>query len=202
MTKEWKERVEKVLIGLILATAGIILTAVIKGDELKGLNKITAFLHILNAGVPLWLFLAVAIIATLASVRWLKSRQKQLIHVEWKNESCIWCLATAGHGAEKWMQINLHGFITNTDKENALIITSVYLEGTKPAMSLRETVTLPPEHVCDEDIFAFVKPLLVEEGQTFKGNVIFVDQFQRRHKVYIELKGHAAQPQPAQPANA
>jgi hypothetical protein len=197
MSKEWKERIEKVVIGLILATAGIMLTAIIKGDQLKGLSKISAFFHILNAGVPLWLFLAVVIVAALASVRWFKAQQKQLIHVEWKNEVCLWCVATSG--SEQWMQLNLHGFITNSGKDDALIITSVYLEGTKPAMSLHETIELPPEHVCDENIFAFVEPLLIEEGETFKGNVVFVDQFQRRHKAYIELKGHKPQPKPQTP---
>jgi hypothetical protein len=194
MSPKWKEWAEKIALTVIPAVLLLVLTAFLKGEELKGLSKIAALLQILNAGVPLWVFLIVLIMSVFGSTRWYKARRKKLIHVEWKNEVCVWCVATAG-GNEKWMQINLHGFITNCDTNNALIITSVYLEGTKPALSLRETINIPPEHVCDEDIFAFVKPLLIEEGATFKGNVIFVDQFQRRHNVRIELKGHAPQPQ-------
>jgi hypothetical protein len=198
MSPKWKERAEKIALAVIPSVLLLVITAFLKGEELKGLGKIAVLLRVLNAGIPLWLFLFVLVIALFGSVHWYKFRRKQLIHVEWKNDACLWCIATAG--TEKWMQVNLHGFITNCDKENALIITSVYLEGTKPALSLRETVTLPPEHVCDEYIYAVVKPVLVEEGGVFEGNVIFVDQFQRKHKVRIDLKGHAPQPQQAQPA--
>jgi len=199
MTKEWKERLEKIGIGIFTALIVLVIGALLKGDELKGLGKAAALGRVLNSAIPLWLFLIVLVVAILASVRWYKSRNRPLVYVEWKNDISLWCVATAGN--EKWMQVMLHGFFTNCDRKDAIIITSVYLEGTKPAMSLHETITLPPEHVCNEDVTAMVKPVVLEEGKTFRGKVILVDQFQRKHRVPIELKGHAPEPHPNREAD-
>jgi hypothetical protein len=193
MTKEWKDRVEKIGIGVFTAVAVVVLGALIKGDELKGLGKLAAILRILNSGIPLWLFLIVLVGAILAAVRWLKSRHREIVHVQWKEDRCLWTVAYAG--TTRWMQVMLSGFITNSHPELALIITSVYLEGAKSAMSLLETIELPPAHVCDEHVNVMVEPVLVPEGSPFRGHVILVDQFQRKHKAYIELKGYAPQGQ-------
>jgi Na+-transporting methylmalonyl-CoA/oxaloacetate decarboxylase gamma subunit len=190
MAKKLKEWIEKIALGVIPAVILLIVTALVKGDELKGLSKAKAFVRVLTVGVPLWLFLILLIVVMFAIARWVRSRQKQLIHVEWKNEISLWCVAKAGE--ESWMQAALHGFFTNSDPQVALIITSIYLEKTKPAMSLYEPLTLPAHNVRSQDVSIMVKPLLLEEGKTFRGNVILVDQFQRKHKVPIELRGHIA----------
>src|ERR1051326_1405728 len=155
MTKDWKDGIRTVLLGVASAVLVLIATALVKGEELKGLSNAAALGRVLNSAIPLWLFLVVLMVAILGSVRWYKSRNKPLVYVEWKNDISLWCVATAGN--EKWMQIILHGFFTNCDRKDAIIITSVYLEGTKPAMSLYETIPLPPEHVCDEHVTAMVK---------------------------------------------
>jgi hypothetical protein len=193
MTKEWKDGIRSAALSVGSAILLLVITAVVKGEELKGLSKAAVLLHLLKAGVPLWLFLIVLVVAILGAVRWYKSRHKPLVHVEWKEDVCLWTVAQ--NGSERWMQIMLYGFFNNSDPEIALIITSVYLEGTKSAMSLYETIELPPQHVCDESVSTMVKPVLLEEGKTFRGNVILVDQFKRKHKSYIELKGHKPQVQ-------
>lgn len=194
MTKEWKERWEKIAISVVTAVPVLVVTAIIKGDDLKGLGKVSGFFRILNVGIPLWLFLAVLVIAILGGFRWIKSRRREIVHVQWKPERCLWSVANSGK--DEWMSVMLSAYITNSHPELGLIITSVYLEGTKPVIGLFETIPLPAAHVCDEIVNAMVEPLVVPEGTTFRGNVIFVDQFQRKHKAYIELRGHAAQPQP------
>lgn len=193
MTKEWKERLEKIAIGTVTSLLLLVPTALIKGEELKGLSKVGALLRLLSTGIPLWLFLIVLVVAILGGVRWFKSRRGEIVHVQWKEDRCLWTVAHAG--TARWMQVMLSGFITNSHPDLALIITSVYLEGTKPAMSLFETIELPPAHVCDEHVNVMLEPVLVPEGTPFRGNVILVDQFQRKHKAYIELKGHAPQVQ-------
>jgi hypothetical protein len=191
LTKEWKERLEKICIGVFTAIAVVVLGALIKGDELKGLSKLAAILRILNSGIPLWLFLIVLVAATLGGVRWFKSGRREIIHIQWKEEHCLWTVAH--NGPTRWMQVMLSGFVTNSHPDLELIITSIYLEGTKPALSLYETIQLPAAHVCDEHLTLMVEPVLMPEGAPFRGNVILVDQFQRKHKAYIELKGHVAQ---------
>lgn len=169
MTKEWKDGLRGIVIAIITTVlttaAGLIAAAFVKGEDLKGLGKAAALAKLLKTGVPLWAFLIVMVVAILGSVRWYKARKKTLIHVEWRNDISLWCIANAGD--EKWMQVMLHGFFTNSDPDVALIITSVYLEGTKPAMSLYEPLEFPPHHVSPGDVTAMVKPVLLEEGKTF-----------------------------------
>lgn len=193
VTKETKDTIRQIWVGILLLIIGLIVTALIKGEELKGLGKPRTWGRVLCSNIPLWIFLIVLIIAVAGAVRWLKSRQKRVIYVEWKNDICLWCLADGGN--EPWMQVSLHGFFTNADLEVALIITSIYLENTRPAMTLYEPLNLPPHEVTSQDVSVMVKPLLLEEGKTFRGNVVFVDQYQRRHKASIELKGYKPHPQ-------
>jgi hypothetical protein len=103
MSPKWKEGLEKTALAVVPAVLLVVLTPFLKGEQLKGLGKIGALLHVLNAGVPLWLFLFVSVVALFGSARWYKSRRKQLIHVEWKNDISLWCLANAGD--ERWMQV-------------------------------------------------------------------------------------------------
>lgn len=189
MTKEWKDGIRGAVLSVGSAILLLVITALVKGEELKGLSQGAALLRVLRTGVPLWIFSIVLGIAVLGLILWFKSRDRQLIHVEWKDDLCLWCVANAGH--ERWMQVMLHGFFNNADPEIALIITSVYLENTRPAMSLYKPLRLPPHNVCQQDVSIMVKPVLLEEGKTFCGNVILVDQFKRKHKAPIELKGYA-----------
>jgi hypothetical protein len=94
MSPKWKERAEKIALAVIPSVLLLVITAFLKGEELKGLGKIAVLLRVLNAGIPLWLFLFVLVIALFGSVHWYKFRRKQLIHVEWKNDACLWCIAT------------------------------------------------------------------------------------------------------------
>ncbi len=84
MTKEWKDAIRSAVLTVVSAIVLLVVTAIIKGEDLKGLSKAAAWLSLLRSGIPLWLFLIVLVIAILGSVHWIKSRQKQLLYVEWK----------------------------------------------------------------------------------------------------------------------
>jgi len=91
MSKEWKDRLEKICVGTITAVAVVILTALIKGDALKGLGKLAAFVRILNFGVPLWLFIAVLVTAILGAISWVQqSSTAKTLYVVWDPVQCLW----------------------------------------------------------------------------------------------------------------
>ena len=63
---------------VITAVAVVILTALIKGDDRKGLGKLAAFLRILSLGVPLWRFVVVLVTAVLGTIQWRSALDPQL----------------------------------------------------------------------------------------------------------------------------
>lgn len=188
MTKEWKDRLEKIAIGAVPPILVLILTAAIKGEELTGLSKAAAVLHLLRIGVPLWLFLIVLVVALLASAYWIQTviLRKETLRVVWRPEQCLW--GTGSSGSTPIMQIITSGYLTNTAKEHRLIITSVYLQGTKPVLGMFEPVEIEPETCGEERIDAYVEPIVGTKGEVYKGKMVLVDQFGVKHRVPIELK--------------
>jgi hypothetical protein len=188
MSKEWKDRLEKICVGLFTAVAAVILTAIIKGDELSGLGKLAVFLRILNFGVPLWLFIVVLVTAILGTIQWVRqSRTAKTLYVVWDPVQCLW--GTGAIGGTPAMQLTMKGLFTNSDLENGLLITQVYLEGTRAAMGLLQPLQIAPHHSVEETLQAFVQPVVGHKGQAYEGKLILVDQFDRKHKFPIQLRG-------------
>jgi len=187
MTKEWRERLDKILIALLTTVFTVVLTAIIKGDELKGLGKIAALLKILRFGVPLWLFITTLVVAIFGVVQWAQSRRKKILYVVWDPIQCLW--GTGAMGDIPVMQLIMKGFFTNADLEKSLLITQVYLEGTKAAMALLSPIEIKAHHSIVETIHAFVQPVVGVKGERYKGNLILIDQFNRHHKLPVNLRG-------------
>ena len=114
MSEKWRKQLEQICIGIFTAIAVVVLGALIKGDELKGLGKLAAFLRILNSGVPLWLFIIVLIAAILGVIQWVRqSTKKKSLYVVWDPMQCLW--GTGAIGNTPAMQLIMKGFFTNSD---------------------------------------------------------------------------------------
>jgi hypothetical protein len=187
MNDKWKDRLEKIGIGVFTAVAVVVLGALIKGDELKGLGKLTAFLRILNFGIPLWLFIVVLVAAILGAIQWIRqSQKKKILYAVWDPVQCLW--GTGAIGDTPAMQLIMKGLFSNSDLEQALLITQVYLEGTKATLTLLEPLQIPAHHSVNETVHAFVQPVVGKKGHPYKGTLILIDQFKRKHRLAVELR--------------
>lgn len=188
MTKEGKDVLKQIGIGVVLPILVLILTALIKGEELAGLSKAAALFHLLRVGVPLWLFLILLVVAALASAHWVRALllRKETLQVAWQPERCIW--GTGSAGTTPLMQVIASGYFSNVTPAHRLIITSVYLEGTKPLVGMYEPVEIEAATCSEKRINAYVEPIIGKKGKAYKGKLILVDQFGIKHKVPIELK--------------
>ncbi len=86
--KEW---LEKIGIGVATSLIVLVLTAVIKGESLNGLLKISGLFQFLKTGVPLWLFLITLIAGLLGSLQWIRHviSKQAVLRVVWRPEVCL-----------------------------------------------------------------------------------------------------------------
>jgi len=188
MTKELKDGLRQVVVSAVVLIVGLVLTALFKGEELAGLSKAAAFLHLLGVGVPLWLFLTVLVVAALASAHWIRTAllRKETLQVAWQPEQCMWGPGSAG--TTPLMQVIASGYFTNVTEKHRMIITSVYLKGTKPVVGMYEPVEIEAATCSQRRIDAYVEPIVGKTGKTYRGKLILIDHFGVKHKVPIELK--------------
>jgi hypothetical protein len=100
----------------------------------------------------------------------------------------MWCLAFMGE--KTGMQLSFMAGFTHDDTDRTLLLTGAYIKGTKQWHSFTEPIEVPPELITPQfTLGAFVHPVVAKIGETWKGRLIFVDQFKRIHKTEkIEFK--------------
>ena len=111
--------------------------------------------------------------------RWLSRKPK--LFVIFHPQPMLWGLAFWGE--EPGMQLVFRADFTHDDPHRTLLLTGAYVKGTKPRFSFFEPIQIPPEQLIRPDMLAvFVHPVVGKVGETWKGRIIFVDQFKRLHK--------------------
>jgi hypothetical protein len=80
------------------------------------------------------------------------------------------------------MQVVFTASLTHDDLKQAMIITDAYPVGTTPQVSAMLEFTIRPEEMVKEQVVAIVSPVLGKKGEPWTGKIVFVDQFQRKHK--------------------
>ena len=82
------------------------------------------------------------------------------------------------------MQLVFMADFTHDDPHSTLLLTGAYLKGTKSWQNFFHPIEIPPQELITPKygLHAFVHPVVGKVGQTWKGRIIFVDQFKRTHK--------------------
>lgn len=191
MTKESKAALRQIALAVVPPILVLLLTAAIRGEELAGLSKAAAFLRLFRIGIPLWLFLIVLIVAVLTSAHWIQTvvLRKETLRIAWQPERCLW--GTGASGNKPMMQIIASGYLTNTSENHRMIITSIYLKGTKPVVGMFEPMEIEAATCSNQHFNAYVEPIVGKLGETYEGKLILVDQFGIKHKAPIDLKSTA-----------
>lgn len=175
-----EDLLKAVLIYVVTAILGAV-GAAIKAGQLGLLVSLRGTAHLLSTGVPLWLFLCfltsnVFLVLILRRFGWLR---KPVLHVVWQPGQTWWHQGSvAGNPA---MQVVGRGIFSNADKEAFLILTKAYFKGTECVMGFLEPITLKPGVAIDGNIHVFLRPVIAKPGREFRGKLIFVDQFNRKH---------------------
>lgn len=117
----------------------------------------------------------------------------------------IWCLAWMGE--EAGMQLMFMADFTHDDPHRTLLLTGAYINGTKQWQQLIEPIEIPPQELITPEytIGVFVHPVIGKPGESWKGRIIFVDQFKRLHKtdeVEFKFTGPTEHPIKAKPATS
>jgi len=112
--------------------------------------------------------------------------RKETLQVAWQPEQCLWGLGQSG--TTPLMQVRASGYFTNVAEKSRMIITSVYLKGTKPVVGMFEPVEIEAATCSQKDVDAYVEPIVGKKGKAYKGKLILVDSLGVKHKVPIELK--------------
>ncbi|HXH50537.1 MAG TPA: hypothetical protein VNM47_14430 [Terriglobia bacterium] len=181
----WKrvgEDVVKAVIGYATVALIGIIVAAIKRHELALLASSGGLWHLLISGIPLWVFVLVVTIAgwlflKLRSFGWPK---KPVLHVVWEPGQNWWHQGTvSGRPA---MQVGASALFSLANDQFSLILTKAYFRGTQCVVGFIEPITVKPRVALRMNIHVFLQPVIAEAGQAFKGKLIFVDQFNRKHE--------------------
>jgi hypothetical protein len=111
---------------------------------------------------------------------WLSRKPK--LYVTIHPQTSMWCLAFQGD--KTGMQLVYLADFTHDDPERTLLLTGAYIKGTKPWDSFIEPIEIQPQAMITPGyaLHALVHPVVGKIGETWKGRLIFVDQFKRTHK--------------------
>lgn len=93
----------------------------------------------------------------------------------------MWCLA---FGDQTAMQLSLMADFTHDDPDRTLLLTGAYIKGTKQWHGFIEPIEVPPQELITPQyaLPVFVHPVVAKIGETWRGRIIFLDQFKRKHK--------------------
>jgi hypothetical protein len=108
------------------------------------------------------------------------TRRKPKVHVHPVVGNEIWCIANSGN--VEYMHIVCWAHVTHDDSKQAVIIMGVYPEGTTPQVDTVSHEVIPPGTMVKTQLSAIVAPILGIKGKPWKGRLILVDQFHRKHK--------------------
>jgi hypothetical protein len=115
------------------------------------------------------------------------TRRKPKIHVRPIVGNELWCIARQGE--TEFMQVVCWADVTHDDPKHALMIMEVYPEGTPPQVSMGSRELIQPGTLAHIQLAAIVKPIIATKGKPWKGRLVLVDHFHRKHKTQkIEFK--------------
>lgn len=108
------------------------------------------------------------------------TRRKPKVHVHPLVGNEVWCIATSGN--TEYMHIICWAHVTHDGSNDALLIMSVYPEGTTPQVDTISPVTLQPGTMVKTQLSAIVAPIVGTKGKPWRGRLILEDQFHRKYK--------------------
>ncbi len=115
--------------------------------------------------------------------------RKQRLYVTFHPQPRFWSLAWQGE--EQGMELVFMADFTHDDPHRTLLLTGAYISGTTPWQSFFEPIEIRPKELVTPqyEFPVLVHPVVGKIGETWKGRLIFVDQFKRPYKTdKIELK--------------
>ncbi len=118
---------------------------------------------------------------------WLSRKPK--LFITFHPHPRFWCLAWQGE--ETGMELMFMADFTHDDPDRTLLLTGAYIKGTKAWDGFIEPIEIPPQEMITSNytLHVSVHPVVGKIGETWKGRIIFVDQFKRTHKTEkIEFK--------------
>jgi hypothetical protein len=79
--------------------------------------------------------------------------------------------------------------MSQCDPKHAMMIMEVYPEGTTPQVSMGSRKLIEPGTLAHIQLAAIVKPIIATKGKPWRGRLVVVDHFHRKHKTQkIEFK--------------
>ena len=80
------------------------------------------------------------------------------------------------------MQVHVMADFNHDDPKETIFVMDVYPEGTQNRIPGFAQFSIEPTEVVTNQIVSFATPVIGEKGQPWKGRIVLVDQFQRKHK--------------------
>jgi hypothetical protein len=90
------------------------------------------------------------------------------------------------------------------DPHQTIILIEAFLKGTKPKFHFDEQIDIDPEELVtpEYNVHFMVTPVIGEEGESWTGPVIFIDQLHRKYKTKeVEFKWAGGPTKPLQKAS-
>ena len=179
--KEIGDEALKAAVGfVVVAVLTLIGTALVR-HQAGLLTSGTAVWSILTRrAVPLWLLLAVVVVAFFGWLRVYRNRGRLQLFVVWEPETTHWGEGKMGN--TPLMQIVGSALFSNTDPKAHLLLSQAYLDGTQSAITINPPIEVKYGMAGRRRVDAFVKPVIGTVGKPFTASLIFLDQFNRPHR--------------------
>jgi len=112
-------------------------------------------------------------------------RRKPRLYVHFNPTQLVWGIGTQKQTREpdlEMMHIHLTAGFNHDDDKQTLVIMDAFPEGTQNRMPALSQFEIRPHTLVNQQVVAFVVPVVGEKGKPWTGRFIIVDQFQRRYK--------------------
>jgi hypothetical protein len=173
---------QKAMIGVGVIFLNALAGALINGEPLKGLAKVSVLWRALNGRmVPTWLFALVLLVAIYVIQSWfaLSHEYRRALHVVWHPEKCFWHMGTVG--GKPAMQVFAEATFTNVEEGDIQIIRAG-VSGGNTAFNLLRPIICSFKAPNRENFVFFVEPPLSGQGNPWRGRVVLIDQYNRSHR--------------------
>jgi hypothetical protein len=129
--------------------------------------------------------------------RWLKRKPK--LHIYIQPRTHLWCYAWEFDKPR--MSVMFSADLTNDDHREKVFIIDAYIKGTKPTIPFIRKVEVPAATMVPRVPFhVLVSPVVGKGGENWKGRIILIDQFKRKHLTdKIEFEWHGTTECPIKP---
>lgn len=164
----------------VTAILGVVVAALHKHEARLLTSASGIWSTLTGTPVPLWLFLAVCVVAIFGWLRVYQKRRKPILHIVWEPHTLRWHLgAVADRPA---MQVSGTALFSHTEQGVNLVLTQAYFEGTRCTVGFFLPIMVNHGVSSRGQVMCFVEPVKAKEGHAYKGVMIFVDQLNRHHK--------------------